>query len=58
MFEFTALVITQLSNRALLRALEAVAERRETTRLYQTARRILLWDSRSDPGELVAFRHS
>ncbi len=53
-FEFTALVITQLSNRAQLRALEAVAERRETARLYQTARRILLWDSRSDPGELVA----
>ncbi len=53
-FEFTALVITQLSNRAQLRALEAVAERRETVRLYQTARRILLWDSRSDPGELVA----
>src|SRR5579872_6283969 len=33
-FEFTALVITQLSNRAQLRALEAVAERRETVRLY------------------------
>jgi two-component system, OmpR family, sensor histidine kinase KdpD len=53
-FEFTALVITQLSNRAQLRAREAVAERRDTTRLYQTARRILLWDSRSDPGDLVA----
>src|SRR5579872_5069452 len=53
-FEFTALVITQLSNRAQLRALEAVAERRETTRLYQTARRILLWDSHGDPGDLVA----
>lgn len=53
-FEFTALVITQLSNRAQLRALEAVAERRDTTRLYQTARRILLWDSLSDPGQLVA----
>ena len=53
-FEFTALVITQLSNRAQLRALEAVSERRETTRLYKTARRILLWDNRSDPGDLVA----
>src|SRR5580692_2180169 len=53
-FEFTALVITQLSNRAQLRALEAVAERRDTARLYQTARRILLWDSRGDPGDLVA----
>jgi two-component system sensor histidine kinase KdpD len=53
-FEFTAVVITQLSNRAQLRALEAVAERRDTMRLYQTARRILLWDNRSDPGDLVA----
>lgn len=53
-FEFTALVITQLSNRAQLRALEAVAAHRDTARLYQTARRILLWDSRSDPGHLVA----
>src|ERR1700722_20152366 len=53
-FEFTALVITQLSNRANVRALEAVAERRDTVRLYQTARRILLWDNRSDPGDLVA----
>ena len=43
-FEFTALVITQLSNRANIRALEAVAERRDTELLYQTARRILLWD--------------
>jgi two-component system sensor histidine kinase KdpD len=53
-FEFTALVITQLSNRAHLRALEAVAERRDTLRLYQTARRILLWDSHRGPGDLVA----
>src|SRR5579862_4648939 len=47
-FEFTALVITQLSNRAQLRALEADAERRDTTRLYQTARRILLLDCSVD----------
>jgi len=53
-FEFTALVISQLSNRAQLRALEADAERRDTIRLYQTARRILLWDGRGNPGELVA----
>ena len=53
-FEFTALVITQLSNQAQLRALEAVAERRDTVRLYQTARRILLCDGRDDPGHLVA----
>jgi two-component system sensor histidine kinase KdpD len=53
-FEFTALIITQLSNRAQLRAREAVTERRDTARLYQTARRILLWDSRGDPGYLIA----
>jgi two-component system sensor histidine kinase KdpD len=52
-FEFTALVISQLSNRANLRALEAVAERRETARLYQTARQILLLESTSDPGSSV-----
>jgi two-component system sensor histidine kinase KdpD len=52
-FEFTALVISQLSNRANLRALEAIAERRETARLYQTARRILLLEDTSDPGDLV-----
>jgi two-component system, OmpR family, sensor histidine kinase KdpD len=53
-FEFTALVISQLSNRAQLRALEADAERRDTMRLYQTARRILLWDGEGNPGQLVA----
>jgi two-component system sensor histidine kinase KdpD len=53
-FEFTALVITQLSNRAQLRTEEAVAERRETVRLYQTARRILLGDGSGHPGDLVA----
>jgi len=52
-FEFTALIVNQLSNRAHLRELEAVAERRETERLYQTARRILLFDSPGDPGNLV-----
>ena len=40
-FEFTALVISRLSNRAQVRALEAVAERRDSDRLYQAARRIL-----------------
>jgi two-component system sensor histidine kinase KdpD len=53
-FEFTALIITQLSNRAHLREMEAVRERRDTTRLYQTARRILLSDDPGDPGDLVA----
>jgi two-component system, OmpR family, sensor histidine kinase KdpD len=52
-FEFTALVINQLSDRAHLRTMEAVAERRDTVRLYQTARRILLIDSAVDPGTLV-----
>jgi two-component system sensor histidine kinase KdpD len=52
-FELTALVISQLSNRANLRALEAEAERRDTARLYQTARRILLLDCSSDPGKPV-----
>jgi two-component system, OmpR family, sensor histidine kinase KdpD len=53
-FEFTALVISRLSNRAQLRALEADAERRDTARLYQAARRILLLDCSSDPGNPVA----
>ena len=52
-FEFTALIISQLSTRAHLRELEAIAERRETERLYQTARRILLFDRADDPGNLV-----
>jgi two-component system, OmpR family, sensor histidine kinase KdpD len=53
-FEFTALVISQLSNRAQLRAVEAIAERRDTDRLYQAARRMLLLDSRGDVGHLVS----
>jgi two-component system sensor histidine kinase KdpD len=52
-FEFTALVISRLSNRAQLRALEADAERRDTSRLYQTARRILLLENSGDPGKPV-----
>ncbi len=52
-FEFTALIISKLSNRAHLRELEAVAERRETERLYQTARRILLFEHPSEPGTAV-----
>jgi len=53
-FEFTALIISQLSNRAHLREMEAIAERRDTTRLYQVARKILLFEGTGDPGELVA----
>jgi two-component system sensor histidine kinase KdpD len=52
-FEFTALIVSQLSNRAHRRALEAVAERRDAEQLYQTARRILLLDSSGDTGNLV-----
>src|SRR5579862_6794865 len=52
-FEFTALIISRLSNRVQLRALEAEAERRDTARLYQTARRLLLLDCSGDPGNPV-----
>ena len=43
-FEFTALVISRLSFEARLRAMEAIAERRDMERLYETSRRILLQD--------------
>ena len=52
-FELTALVITQLSNRAQLQTREAQAERRDTARLYQAARRILLLDCTGHPGNPV-----
>jgi two-component system sensor histidine kinase KdpD len=52
-FEFTALVISRLSNRAQARALEAVAERRDSDRLYQAARRILLLEGASGLGNKV-----
>jgi two-component system sensor histidine kinase KdpD len=54
-FEFTALVISELSNRVQLRASEAIAERRDTDRLYRTARRLLLLESPSDLGNLVSL---
>ena len=53
-FEFTALVISRLSNRAQTRAREAIAERRETARLYEVARRILLINAWHDTGKHVA----
>lgn len=53
-FEFTALIISQLSNKARLRAWEANSERRDTTRLYQAARQILLLDGSGAPGNPVA----
>jgi len=52
-FEFTALVVSRLSDTANLRAAEASAERRDSERLYQAARRILLLDRSRDPGELL-----
>src|SRR5579871_1338184 len=52
-FEFTALVVSTLSNRAHLRELEAVAERRDTAKLYEIARRILLIDPAEDPGNQI-----
>lgn len=54
-FEFTALVISELSNRVQLRASEAIAERRDTDRLYQTARRLLLLESPGDLGSVVSL---
>ena len=53
-FEFTALVISRLSLRAHLRALEAVAGQRDMERLYETSRRILLLDSGREPGQPIA----
>jgi two-component system sensor histidine kinase KdpD len=52
-FEFTALVVSRLSDTANLRAAEAIAERRDSQRLYEVARRILLLDRSRDPGELL-----
>jgi len=49
-FEFTALVISRLSLRAQVRASEAIAERRDMERLYETSRRILMLDSSGDLG--------
>ena len=54
-FEFTALVISELSNRAQLRASEAIAERRDTDRLYRAARRLLLLESPGDFGNSLSF---
>lgn len=49
-FELTVLVITRLSNRARLKTQEAPAESRDTARLYQAARQVLLLDCSDDPG--------
>lgn len=52
-FEFTALVISRLSLRAHVQAMEATAGRRDMERLYETSRRILLLDSSGEPGNLI-----
>src|ERR1700683_3989653 len=52
-FEFTALVVSRLSDTANLRAAEANAERRDSERLYEAARRILLLDRSRAPGEVL-----
>jgi two-component system sensor histidine kinase KdpD len=52
-FEFTALVITRLAYVANVKAAEAIAARRDTERLYETARRILLFDRSREPGSLL-----
>jgi two-component system sensor histidine kinase KdpD len=53
-FEFTALIISRLSNRAQMRAFEAMRERAEASRLYETARRILLIDVDAGAGREIA----
>ncbi len=53
-FEFTALVISRLSLQARLRAMEAIGERRDMERLYETSRRILLQDGAGEPGKPIA----
>ena len=52
-FEFTALVVSRLSQQAQLKAAEAIAERRDTERLYQTSQQILLLDRSRDPGAWI-----
>jgi len=52
-FEFTALIISRLSQRARFEAMEAKAGRRDMERLYETSRRILLLDSSGEPGNLI-----
>lgn len=49
-FEFTALVVSRLSHMSQRRAAEALGERRDSERLYQTSRRILLLRAPGRPG--------
>jgi len=52
-FEFTALVVTRLSDISKRRAAEARAERRDSERLYQTSRGILLFGASGEPSGLL-----
>jgi two-component system, OmpR family, sensor histidine kinase KdpD len=52
-FEFTALVVSRFSNQAQARAAEAVRERRDTERLYQTSQQVLLLDRSREPGPWI-----
>jgi two-component system sensor histidine kinase KdpD len=52
-FEFTALVVSRLSHLAARRASEAAIERRNSERLYQISRRVLLFDASRPPGQML-----
>src|SRR5215471_6352414 len=53
-FEFTALVISRLALRARLKTTEAEARHRDSERLYETARQVLLIDKVRKPGDFIA----
>jgi two-component system sensor histidine kinase KdpD len=53
-FEFTALVISRLSDRAHRRTVEVEHLYEEMELLYQTSRRILLLNGSADPGGVIA----
>ena len=49
-FEFTALLVSRLAYMSKRRAAEALEQRRDSERLYQTSRRILLLRAPGEPG--------
>jgi two-component system sensor histidine kinase KdpD len=53
-FEFTALIVSRLESTANKKAAEATSERRESERLYNAARRILLFERAKDAGPQLA----
>ena len=52
-FEFTALVISRLTLRARVKAVEATARHQDSERLYETARQVLLLDKTHKPGDFI-----